>query len=151
MQSDDDRAQGPVAMKIVLTPQMEIVAFLPKFLFGMKEIALDGTDRLGEIILVWTQLSPQKLAAPFQRHAQQSMFALERLDGRQAGFGEVHELGNVVGSPGLDGRTQGGFPHAAEGLAQGDGPCGAPVDIEIAGPDFFLPHGVLPDVEAFQP
>ena len=47
--------------------------------------------------------------------------------------------------------TQGRFAHAAKWLPEGDGTGGPAVDIEVAGLYPFLPIGLFPSIEAFQP
>ena len=51
--------------------------------------------------------------------------------GRRVAVAEVHELGHVVGASCLYSRAKGGLAHAAEGLAQHEGPGGPAVDVEV--------------------
>ena len=95
-------------------------------------------------------LAPHDFPAPGQGQPQQGVFFPDNLNARWFELFDSHELGHVIGAAGLDGRPQGGLAHAAEGLAQGDGTGGAPVEIEIAGAHAGLPARLLPGIQAFQ-
>ena len=63
---------------------------------------------------------------------------------------DAQERRHVVGPAGLEARPHGAPAHAAEGLAQHDGPGGAPVHVEIAGAHALRPLLLLAVVEALQ-